>query len=312
MFLMPRMRDVQLDLGLLVPLDALLSTGSVSGAAERLHLSQPAVSRTLGRIRRATGDAILVRSGRTMVPTPFAESIRQEVHDLVRRAGDVLAPVRELDLATLERVFTVRVNDALAVAVLPSLLPTIRAQAPGVVLRVLAEPDGPSDPAELGTGLDAIVSDEVFAHGWVEHEVIASDDLVVVGTVAVPDLPAFAAADHVVVSRRGRTRHRTDDRLAEQGLHRRVVLTVPTVAAALAAVAASDLLTTAPRSTVRGHPGLVVSPPPFPTGPVRAVLSWHARSTQDPAHAWMRRVLIEAVTAGLITPRSDETSGPTA
>jgi DNA-binding transcriptional LysR family regulator len=81
---------MHLDLNLLTALDALLDERGVGAAADRLHLSQPAMSRTLSRIRRATGDPILVRSGRTMLPTPYAEQIRDEVHQLVTRAQTVL------------------------------------------------------------------------------------------------------------------------------------------------------------------------------------------------------------------------------
>jgi len=130
---------VQLDLNLLTALDALLEEGSVAGAAERLHLSAPAMSRTLGRIRRATGDQILVRTGRTMTPTPHAIAMRGEVHDLVQRAASVLEPESELDLGTLKRTFTLRSHDAVTSAIGPALLIAIQQQAPGVAIRLLAE-----------------------------------------------------------------------------------------------------------------------------------------------------------------------------
>src|ERR1700678_17207 len=117
------MRLVQLDLNLLTALDALLEEGSVSGAAERLHLSQPAVSRALGRLRRITGDQILVRAGQRMLPTPYAEEIRGEVHTLLGRSRAVLSSVRAFAPGTLERTFTLRASDALALAVLPVLAP---------------------------------------------------------------------------------------------------------------------------------------------------------------------------------------------
>ena len=131
--------QMQLDLNLLTALDALLEEGSVAGAADRLHLSAPAMSRQLGRIRRSTGDQILVRTGRTMTPTPHALAVRAEVHALVQRANGVLSPERELDLATLERTFTLQWHDAVLTAIGPSLLATVQAQAPGVRLRLLAE-----------------------------------------------------------------------------------------------------------------------------------------------------------------------------
>src|SRR4051812_25513646 len=141
---------MQLDLNLLVALDALLEEGSVMGAAERLHLSSPAVSRTLGRLRRLTGDDILVRTGRTMVPTPYATAVHEEVRRLVRQAQDVLMPSRELDLAALDRTFTLQCHDALATALTPALLDRIGEQAPGVTLRVLVESSVDTDDLRRG------------------------------------------------------------------------------------------------------------------------------------------------------------------
>ena len=130
---------MQLDLNLLTVLDALLEEGSVLGAADRLRLSSPAVSRSLGRIRRLTGDDILVRTGRSMTPTPYALAVREQVGELVRQARDVLAPSRELDLAALGRTFTLQCHDALATSLAPPLLSAIAESAPGVRLRFLAE-----------------------------------------------------------------------------------------------------------------------------------------------------------------------------
>src|SRR4051812_47907760 len=99
------MTQSKLDLNLMVALDALLREESVSGAAQRLHLSSPAMSRTLTRIRKALGDPVLVRSGRTMVPTPRALALRAEVREIVERAQAVFTPVGALEPATLERTF---------------------------------------------------------------------------------------------------------------------------------------------------------------------------------------------------------------
>lgn len=102
-----------MDLNLLVAPDVLLEENSVAAAAERLHLSPPAMSRTLSRIRRMTGDDILVRTGRTMTPTPRALEIRDEAHDIVRRATTLLSRPQYLDLGNMARVFSIRGQDAI-------------------------------------------------------------------------------------------------------------------------------------------------------------------------------------------------------
>src|SRR3954453_8011838 len=113
---------MHLDLNLLTALDALLEETSVTAAASRLHLSAPAMSRALGRIRKTTGDQILVRTGRTMTKTPYALAVRDQGRELVRQAESVLAPERELDLATLDRVFTLQCHDAITTSIGPALL----------------------------------------------------------------------------------------------------------------------------------------------------------------------------------------------
>src|SRR5271167_3291556 len=103
------------DLNLLVALDALLTEGSVVGAARRLRLSSSAMSRTLARLREATGDPLLVRAGRGLVRTPRATELSERVRDLVHDAHALLRPaVASLDLAALKRSFTIRSNEGFA------------------------------------------------------------------------------------------------------------------------------------------------------------------------------------------------------
>src|SRR6185369_6553823 len=105
----------EIDFNLLIALEALLAEGSVAGAARRLSLSESAMSRTLARLRAATGDAILVRAGRDMVPTPRAEALRRQVGELTQAVRGVLQPGDEsFDPAGLDRLFTIRANESFA------------------------------------------------------------------------------------------------------------------------------------------------------------------------------------------------------
>src|SRR4051812_16000358 len=122
MLVVGRFTAVQVDLNLLTALDALLEEGSVAGTAARLRLSAPAMSRTLGRIRRATGDQILVRTGRTMTPTPHALALQAEVHALVHAATAVLSRDGDLDVAAIDRTFTLQCHDSVVTAIGPALL----------------------------------------------------------------------------------------------------------------------------------------------------------------------------------------------
>ncbi|OQD56280.1 LysR family transcriptional regulator [Streptomyces phaeoluteigriseus] len=298
---------MQLDLNLLTVLDALLEEGSVMGAAERLHLSSPAVSRTLGRLRAVTGDDILVRTGHSMVPTPYAVSVREDVHRLVRQAHEVLLPVRELNLAELDRTFTVQCHDAVAASLVPVLVGRIRERASGVRLRVLAE--NSMDTNDLRHGrVDLEVGGGRPELPEFRSEPLGDDRLVVAMRAEHPcasglDLASYAAQPHVVISRRGRLTASIDDVLAAQGLRRRVVAAVATVSTALQIAARGDALVTC--TAILGRPlieafGLVARPLPIESPAATINCNWHQRFDSDPAHAWLReqvRASLEEITA---------------
>jgi len=295
---------VHVDLNLLIALDALLEENSVAAAADRLHLSPPAMSRTLGRIRRATGDDILVRSGRAMTPTPRALELRGETQELVRRAAAVLTPPRTLDLDALDRVFTIRSHDALACALAPLLTAAIAA-APGVQVRLLAEPS--VDVADLARGhTDVEIGAAGPARPEIAAETIGADQMAVIVRAGHPLAEGeltperLASADHVTVSRRGRLHGVIDDALTERGLSRRVVAALPTSSAALELVACSDLVTTVAEQVCRPvwtRLGLVARPFPFPVPPVPVIVTWHHRNDSDPAHTWLRAQVRDALRA---------------
>ena len=296
---------VHVDLNLLIALDALLEENSVAAAAERLHLSPPAMSRTLGRIRKATGDDILVRTGRTMTPTPRALALREEARQLVRRATAVLTPVTELDLNRLERGFTLRCHDALVAALAPRLIAVTTRAAPNVSIRFLAEPT--ADVADLARGQTDL---EVGAAAPTRPEIAArsvgTDRMVAVmrtdHALAVGDLTAqrFAEAEHVTISRRGRLTGPIDDALADLGLRRRVRAALPTTGAALELAAGAGVVTVVAEQVCRPAftgLGLCARTLPFDLPAVPVVVAWHHRYDTDPAHTWLRTELLAALRA---------------
>ena len=287
---------MQPDLALLTALDALLEEGSVTGAAQRLHLSAPAMSRTLGRLRAMTGDRILVRTGRTMIPTPYAIAVREQVHQLVAQANAVLAPHRELDLTTLDRVFVLRCHDTITAAIAPTLVSRVQAHAPGVRLRFLAETA--ADTSDLRQGhVDLEIGATQPDQPEIRFETLGEARLVVALRPGHPLLGArwtvedYAAAQHVIVSRRGRLRDPIDDALVGVGLRRQVVAAAPTSVVALQIVAATDTLTTIAEhghEPVAAALGLRILPVPITLSPVPMICTWHQRYDDDPAHRWLR------------------------
>jgi DNA-binding transcriptional LysR family regulator len=299
---------VHVDLNLLVGLDALLEQRSVQDAATQLHLSPPAVSRTLGRLRAATGDALLVRNGREMVPTAHALALRDEVHELVQRAAAILEPSRELDLSRLERTFTVRANDILLAAFAPGLLDVVTRDAPGVALRLRGE--NPDDDKNLSRGeVDLDVGSLPDRSASIASHVVGTDEMALVTrfghplAAAAPTIEQFADAIHIVVSRRGLLRGPVDAVLEAHGLRRRVVTALPSFAAALAIVEGSDTVCVLPRrlGVPAGH-ALTPLPLPFSLRSVPAVVSWHRRHDSDPAHRWMRGIVAGIISARLESP----------
>jgi DNA-binding transcriptional LysR family regulator len=300
---------VHVDLNLLVALDALLEENSVAAAAERLNLSAPAMSRTLARIRRATGDDILVRSGRSMVPTARALELREEARELVRRAAVVLTPPRDLDLSALDRQFTVRGHDALLGALAPHLISQLSEEAPQAKVSLLAETD--TDRPDLTRGhVDLELGSAVPDRTEISYEVLASDRMVLAlrrghpmaGRRLTPQ--RLAGMDHVTISRRGRIHGVLDEALAERGLKRRVLASLPTSAAALDVVAGSDAVVVVAERVcgpLASRLGVVTRPMPVELPPVEVVMAWHHRHDSDPAHAWLRGA-VRAALARAATP----------
>ncbi|MGJ6966759.1 LysR family transcriptional regulator [Streptosporangium sp. G11] len=296
---------MQLDLNLLTALDALLEEGSVAGAAARLHVTAPAMSRSLGRIRKVTGDQILVRTGRSMVPTPRALALRVQVHALVQQAHQLLSARQELDLAALERVFTVRWHDALTAACGTALIAAVHRQAPGVQLRLPAESG--TDTPELRRGeVDLESSSSRPTLPDIRHRLVGSDQLVVAVRPGHPltegplSLERYAAAEHLTVSRRGRLRDPIDDALATYGHERRVVAAGPTVAFALRLAPDTNLVLTLPDAVTRAardQLGLITLPLPLQMPAIPLYLLWHQRYDDDRAHTWLRDLAIETVQA---------------
>src|SRR6187399_2982302 len=139
------------DLNLLVTLDVLLVEGSVAAAARRLRLSPSAMSRSLARLRATTGDPLLVRAGRGLVPTPRALELRTRVSQLVQDGAAVLRPAEKLDLAQLVRTFTLRTSEGFAENFGPALIARVAGEAPGVRLCFVSKPDKDSAPLRDAT-----------------------------------------------------------------------------------------------------------------------------------------------------------------
>ncbi|MDO8380564.1 LysR family transcriptional regulator [Phenylobacterium sp.] len=281
------------DLNLLVTLDVLLAEGSVAAAARRLRLSPSAMSRALARLRETTGDPLLVRAGRGLVPTPRALELRDQVGPLVEAAQALLRPAQALDLSRLVRTFTLRASEGFVETFGPELIARVAAEAPGARLRFLAKTDRDSGPlrdgrVDLETGVvGQAQGPEIRAQALFRDRFIG----VVRGGHPLSEgeiTPArYAGARHVLVSRRGAEAGPVDEALAP--LTREIATVVDGFSAALALARASDLVATVPeRHTATLREGLFSFPLPATPPEITISLLWHPRMDADPAHRWLR------------------------
>ncbi|MDR3369510.1 LysR family transcriptional regulator [Rhodoferax sp.] len=283
------------DLNLLITLDVLLAEGNVSRAAQRLHLSPSAMSRALARLRETTGDPLLVRAGRGLVPTPRALQLRAQVSQLVQDAQAVLRPAEKLDLQQLVRTFTLRVSDGFTENFGPSLIARVSQESPGVRLRFVQKLD--KDSAALRDGSvdleTGVIADETGPE--VRTRMLFRDHFV--GVVRTGHAlsqgeitPArYAAGTHVLVSRRGLDKGLMDEALQAFGLERVIGTYVGGFSAALAIARASDLIATVPeRHTGKLRDAMFSFPLPVPSPEITVSMLWHPRMDGDAAHRWLR------------------------
>ncbi|ABD89041.1 LysR family transcriptional regulator [Rhodopseudomonas palustris] len=289
-----------LDLNLLVTLDALLSEGSVAGAANRMNLSPPAMSRQLARIRHLMNDPVLVRAGRGLVATPRAEAVRAQVRQLVQDAEGLVRGNADLDPATIERTFTIRSSDGFVGTFGAAIVELVVQQAPNARLRFVGE--GNEDVDSLRDGrvdLDIGVIDgmgpeirlqTLFRDRYIG--VVRADHPLAQETVTIEN---FVAYPHVSVSRRGRFEGPVDTALALQGMRRTVSVAVANVADGLSIVSRSDHIVLLPgriaawyRRDFHGFELPVVTDELPPIS-----IAWHPRFEKDAAHRWLRTCVRE-------------------
>jgi DNA-binding transcriptional LysR family regulator len=283
------------DLNLLVTLDVLLTEGSVARAARRLRLSPSAMSRALARLRETTGDPLLVRAGRGLVPTPRAIELLERVGRLVEEAQAVLRPADTLDLARLTRTFTLRAGDGLAETIGPDLMARLGREAPGVRLRFVIKADKDSTAlrdgsVDLETGVvGKATGPEVRATALFRDRfvgVVRQGHPLCLGEITPI---RFAAGRHILVSRRGLEQGPVDQALDSLGLKREIATIVSGFSTALALARGCDLIATVPENhTTSLRAGLHAFPLPVPVPDLTVSLLWHPRLDADPAHRWLR------------------------
>lgn len=289
-----RLRDV--DLNLLLTLDTLLEAGSVTGAAGRLGMSQPAVSQKLRRLREMLDDPLLVNTGGRLQPTQKAMALRDPLRRALDGLADVVVGERSFEPRTAEVEFVIAAQDLFERVMLPDILDALMSEAPGVRLRVV--PTNPGTDVLLESGeVDFVIGPYASERPGVRRFKLLEDGFAVIAREGHPamrgrfTLPKYLRGRHAIVSPRGSPGTFVDDILAKAGKTRTIAVQVSSFLAVPHVVASGNLFATVPTqlaNAIEGGLSLQRAKPPFEVPAVPSFLTWHERFERAPAHRWFR------------------------
>lgn len=304
------------DLNLLKVLDALLREQSTVRAGHRVGLSQPAVSAALSRLRHAMNDPLFVREGRGLVPTDFARALEMPLRETLDRIELMLAGPGDFDPSTADISFKLSGSDFFAELLMPRLAEHLTRVAPDVRVQLVdLVPDSYVDTIERYMVDMALIPRTDFPE-WVDHRTIFRSSFTVIARRDHPALKAAGVADgdpvpldlfcdlpQVLFSPEGKLSAMGDAALAKLGRTRKVAMTLPVFSGVYRAVAQSDLIALLPTQLaqhVKDRVGLTLHAPPMPVPEAIICIVWHRRSTNAPAHRWLREQI-----ARLMAPLDD-------
>ncbi len=300
------MNDLRrIDLNLLVILDALLGEQHVTRAAERLHLSQPAVSHALARLRDLLGDPLLVRAGSGLVPTARALELVAPLAEALAQVQSLLAP-NTFDPASARRTFRLAMSDYGAAIILPGLIRTLRAEAPGIDLQIShASREGMVEgllngDIDLAAGVLPELPGELCSTPLFEERYVCLLDRQSLPAEGVLDLPTYLSRPHVLLEMRGSGTPEIERTLTALRERRRVAISLPHWSVAPQFISGTDLILTVASRTLKDvdDDSLIVVPPPFEIAPFTFVSAWHKRRGGDQALNWLNRRIGEGIVRG--------------
>ena len=297
--------DLRMDLNLFRVLEAIYTQGGISAAARSLHLTQPAITHSLNRLRELFGDPLFVRQGNRVVPTDITRTVMADVqlHLKGLQATTQMQPAfRESDL---EQSFSVGFRDVLESIVFPRLLAQLAGIAPGVRLLSRRIATGDVERELTAGGIDLVIDRRLAESSRLSSEHLLDESLVVVmrrkhplsaGLLRKAD---YLAARHIAVSALGEAVP-LDVLLSQDGRPRQIQLVCQHYFSACQVVASTDLLLTMPSSYAAGFSRLLplmTQALPIKLKPIPILAYWHASRKHDQAHAWFRQLLIDTLRA---------------
>jgi DNA-binding transcriptional LysR family regulator len=288
-----------IDLNLLIALDALLLEASVSRAAMRIGLSQPATSHALQRLREVLGDPLLVRVGARMELTPRAQALRGPLAQALDQVRGLFVP-DDFDAARSERRFRLMMPDLAVELLMPPLMEKITRLAPNVRIDVVPWRGPAIFSAEFARTIDLVISIGDAFKGFHRQLLYTDSDALAVrrGHPVAAKLKrrdAFLNALHVAVIIRGQSEDLIDGWLRSKGLERRIALVVPGYIEALHITARTDLVAFVPRRLIAALAkplSLATIPPPLDPGIDEQFMFYPTRAQMDPGSIWLRNIML--------------------
>lgn len=294
-----------LDLRLLSVFDEVYKTRSVSGAAEVLDMSQPAVSVALAKLRRHYGDPLFVRTSAGMEPTPLGEGLVRPVRDALSALDAVLGHHQGFDPSSSRRTFRVCMADISQLVLLPRLWERLRRSAPHIHIEILPLSSDIGRQLESGEADLALGFMPQLEAGFYQT-VLFEQTFVCLVSAHHPrvrkslSLAQFQREDHAVISSSGAAPLLIDQAIAKQGIQRKVAVKIPNFIGAALVVEHTDLVITIPArlaEVLRDRGELRSFPVPFPLPGYQVKQHWHERYHQDPGSRWLRQVIAELMQA---------------
>lgn len=291
----------KIDLNLFIVLRAVYQHGSITLAANALHLTQPAVSHALGRLRENYSDALFVRHGRKMTPTPFCQSIIASVDSAINALESTVTGNITFDIRASQRQITLGMRDILESIYLPSLMPDLIYNTPNISLYT-QQVTWPQLANVLANQQVDIIIDVLMPTGSDIHsQFLCNDNFVVVCTpdnpyISSPTLHNYANAEHALVTLKDSKLDTVDLALAQHNLHRHIALQCEHYYAAVNVISQCNLLLTMPSQyakLLKEKFDIAIAPLPFVVPDLNVYMYWHKQADDDLVNQWMRNKLIE-------------------
>jgi len=286
----------KIDLNLFLVLKTVYQEGSITAAANKLHLTQPAVSHALGRLRDKFDDALFIRHGRKMIPSSFCQKIMPSVDKALEMLDSTLMPNADFDISQHHRTIKLGLRDILESIFFPVLVPDLLNNTPNIRVNSRQVSRVEMESALEQQELDIVIDVLTPTNENIEHELICNESFSLICRQGHPilenlTLENYIDAKHVVVSLKDSTVNLVDMALAKYGVSRNVALRCEHYFAATSVIQHCDMLLTMPNAYARllqEKMPVKVTPLPFDVPVLPVHMYWHKNAEQDPVNGWMR------------------------